>query len=99
MFLCATAHLWLNTIRNAETHTTWNMAEITVETTAYSKLLLHAAKYPHCAVNGILLAEDNKQSKDKSRLRFVDCIPLFHLSLNLAPMLEVALLQVTLEWK
>lgn len=71
------------------------MAEITVETKAYVKLLLHAAKYPHCAVNGILLAEDSKHSKDKSRVRFVDCIPLFHLSLSLAPMLEAALLQVT----
>lgn len=70
------------------------MADISVDTKAYSKLLLHAAKYPHCAVNGILLAEDSKQSKDKGRIRFVDCIPLFHLSLSLAPMLEVALLQV-----
>ncbi|KAL4234785.1 ER membrane protein complex subunit 8 [Mactra antiquata] len=61
---------------------------------AYSKLLLHAAKYPHCAVNGVLLAEDSKSSKEKKQIRFVDCIPLFHLSLSLAPMLEAALLQI-----
>ena len=61
---------------------------------AYAKLLLHAAKYPHCAVNGVLLAEDMK-GKEKKVVRFVDCIPLFHLSLTLAPMLESALLQVS----
>ena len=71
-----------------------NMAEITVGIQAYAKLLLHAAKYPHCAVNGILLAEDNKSSKEKKQIKFVDCIPLFHISLTLAPMLEAALLQV-----
>jgi hypothetical protein len=70
------------------------MAEISVSMKAYAKLLLHAAKYPHCAVNGLLLAEDTKTSKEKKSIRFVDCIPLFHLSLSLAPMLEAALLQV-----
>jgi len=69
------------------------MADIMVGVQAYCKLLLHAAKYPHCAVNGVLLAEDSK-SKDHKVIRFVDCIPLFHLSLGLAPMLEIALLQV-----
>ncbi|KAK7481725.1 hypothetical protein BaRGS_00027098 [Batillaria attramentaria] len=69
------------------------MADILVGVQAYCKLLLHAAKYPHCAVNGVLLAEDNK-SKDHKAVRFVDCIPLFHLSLGLAPMLEIALLQI-----
>ncbi|XP_060579767.1 ER membrane protein complex subunit 8-like [Ruditapes philippinarum] len=70
------------------------MAEISVSMKAYAKLLLHAAKYPHCAVNGLLLAEDTKTSKEKKSIRFVDCIPLFHLSLSLAPMLEAALLQI-----
>ena len=69
------------------------MAEIDVSVQAYAKMLLHAAKYPHCAVNGILLAEDSKH-KEKKVLRFVDCVPLFHISLTLAPMLEAALLQV-----
>ena len=70
------------------------MADITVSVQAYCKMMLHAAKYPHCAVNGVLLAEKSK-SKDNRSLTFVDCIPLFHLSLGLAPMLEVALTQVS----
>uniref|UniRef100_A0A8C5TCK8 ER membrane protein complex subunit 8 n=1 Tax=Malurus cyaneus samueli TaxID=2593467 RepID=A0A8C5TCK8_9PASS len=41
---------------------------------AYCKMVLHGAKYPHCAP-----------------ALFVDCIPLFHGTLALAPMLEVAL--------
>ncbi|XP_052815265.1 ER membrane protein complex subunit 8-like [Mya arenaria] len=70
------------------------MADISVSIQAYAKLLLHAAKYPHCAVNGILLAEDSKNVKEKKQIKFVDCIPLFHISLTLAPMLEAALLQI-----
>ena len=72
------------------------MADITVNMRAYCKLLLHAAKYPHCSVNGVLLAEEVK-SKDGRSLRFVDCIPLFHVTLGLSPMLETALLQVFLK--
>lgn len=69
------------------------MAELIVSIQAYCKILLHAVKHPHCAVNGVLLAEDNK-SKDRKVLKFVDCVPLFHLTLSLSPMLEAALLQV-----
>ncbi|CAC5398734.1 EMC8_9 [Mytilus coruscus] len=69
------------------------MADLFLTSTAYCKILLHAAKYPHCAVNGVLLAEEPKH-KDHKHIRFVDCIPLFHLSLSIAPMLEAALLQV-----
>ena len=63
-----------------------------VSTRAYCKILLHAAKYPHCAVNGVLIAEKTKGKE----LKVVDSIPLFHLSLTLAPMMEVALTQVIL---
>ena len=69
------------------------MADITLSTTAYCKLLLHAAKYPERAINGVLLAEKAK-SKDSKGLKVVDAIPLFHLTLGLAPMMEVALMQV-----
>ena len=62
---------------------------------AYCKLLLHAVKYPHRAVNGVLLA-DKKKLKENKSLQFVDCVPMFHLSIGLAPMLEVALVQVSL---
>lgn len=68
-------------------------------TQAYCKMVLHGAKYPHCAVNGLLVAEKQKPRKEHLPLSgpgahhtlFVDCIPLFHGTLALAPMLEVAL--------
>ncbi|XP_005105808.1 ER membrane protein complex subunit 8 [Aplysia californica] len=69
------------------------MADTSVSLQAHCKVLLHAAKYPHSAVNGVLLAEDSKNKDTKSH-RCVDCIPLFHVSLGLSPMLEVALLQI-----
>ncbi|OWK53247.1 ER membrane protein complex subunit 8 [Lonchura striata] len=57
-------------------------------TQAYCKMLLHGAKYPHCAVNGLLVAE---RPPAPQPALLVDCIPLFHGTLALAPMLEVAL--------
>ncbi len=71
------------------------MADVSFETQAYTKIVLHAAKYPHCAVNGVLLAEDNKKKESKS-LKLVDSVPFFHHNLTLAPMMEVALTQVCL---
>ena len=59
--------------------------------TFYAKVLLHASKYPHKAVNGVLLS---KFEKGSDVLQIVDVIPLFHQCLVLAPMLEVALSQV-----
>ncbi|XP_057696365.1 ER membrane protein complex subunit 8 [Corythoichthys intestinalis] len=60
---------------------------------AYCKMLLHAAKYPHSAVNGLLVAEKAKEKKKDYHepVLCVDCVPLFHGTLALAPMLEVAL--------
>lgn len=53
-------------------------------------MVLHAAKYPHCAVNGLLLAS----SKDSSNnIEIVDVMPLFHQNLHLTPMAEIALVQ------
>ena len=69
------------------------MAEQSVNCQAYCKILLHSSKYPHCAVNGVLLAERPK-NKDAKHYHITDAIPLFHLSLTLAPMMEVALTQV-----
>ncbi|KAK6174776.1 hypothetical protein SNE40_017989 [Patella caerulea] len=69
------------------------MADITLNVQAYCKVILHAAKYPHAGVCGVLLAEESKVKESKS-LKFVDCVPLFHISLGLAPMLEAALLQI-----
>nr|CAG4635028.1 EOG090X0C9C [Alona affinis] len=58
---------------------------------AYSKIILHALKYPHTAINGILLAPEGSNSHS---LKYVDAVPLFHHNLGLAPMLEVALMQI-----
>ncbi|PKU29179.1 er membrane protein complex subunit 8 [Limosa lapponica baueri] len=64
-------------------------------TQAYCKMVLHGAKYPHCAVNGLLVAERPSGAPRRDQAGppslFVDCIPLFHGTLALAPMLEVAL--------
>ncbi|XP_064129760.1 ER membrane protein complex subunit 8 isoform X1 [Loxodonta africana] len=75
------------------------MPAVKLTTQAYCKMVLHGAKYPHCAVNGLLVAEKQKPRKEHLPLGgpgahhtlFVDCIPLFHGTLALAPMLEVAL--------
>jgi len=62
---------------------------------AYSKIILHAAKYPHASVNGVLLAKlPPKGQKIGPRLIFVDAIPLFHQTEGLSPMVEVALAQI-----
>ncbi|KAA8595564.1 hypothetical protein FQN60_010855 [Etheostoma spectabile] len=48
---------------------------------AYCKMVLHAAKYPHCAVNGLLVAEKTKEKKKVGHgepVLCVDCVPLFH---------------------
>lgn len=72
------------------------MADVKFSARAYCKILLHTAKYPHCAVNGVLLAESpkNKDQKKTKNIVFVDAVPLFHLCLHVSPMAEVALIQV-----
>lgn len=67
------------------------MSEVTITPRAYIKMIFHAAKYPYCAVNGILLAERNEKSK---QLTVTDVIPLFHQCLHVSPMVEIALIQV-----
>eukprot|EP00062_Callorhinchus_milii_P005121 gi/632944272/ref/XP_007887419.1/ PREDICTED: ER membrane protein complex subunit 8 [Callorhinchus milii] len=82
------------------------MPDFRLTTQAYCKMLLHAAKYPQCAVNGVLVAEKLKRKEAQSHgqgqgqgqapgpgraVLCVDCVPLFHGTLALAPMLEVAL--------
>lgn len=72
------------------------MGEVSLETVAYAKIILHAAKYRHCAVNGVLLADASKV-RDGARnqdLDIVDSIPLFHHSHYLSPMAEIALTQI-----
>ena len=66
--------------------------EISMSKTAYCKLLLHLSKYPHQACNGLFLAKSDRESN--SYVEIVDCIPLFHSSLTLAPSFEIALTQI-----
>ncbi|KAB0796842.1 hypothetical protein PPYR_10903 [Photinus pyralis] len=66
------------------------MSDIIISCKAYCKIILHAAKYPHCSINGVLLAK----SSTKKEIEFVDAIPLFHNALNLIPMAEIALAQI-----
>ncbi|VDD74915.1 unnamed protein product [Mesocestoides corti] len=56
----------------------------------FAKMIVHASKYPHAAVNGILLGEGGGNGV----LTIHECIPLFHGCLTLTPMLEVALYQI-----
>ncbi|XP_031844020.1 ER membrane protein complex subunit 8/9 [Nomia melanderi] len=71
------------------------MADIVFSSRAYSKIILHAAKYPHCAINGLLLAKQKSKNDSKSvELRIEDAIPLFHICLHVSPMAEIALTTV-----
>ncbi|XP_017146107.2 ER membrane protein complex subunit 8/9 homolog [Drosophila miranda] len=67
------------------------MCDYKISERAYTKLIFHAAKYPHQAVNGLLLAE--KTSKG-SLVEIVDAIPLVHQCLHVTPMAEIALMQI-----
>ncbi|QQP38552.1 Neighbor of COX4, partial [Caligus rogercresseyi] len=51
---------------------------------AFSKIVCHAAKYPSCAINGLLLS--SRQSSDP--VVITDAVPLFHISPGLSPLLE-----------
>lgn len=66
------------------------MTEVKFSARAFCKIILHAAKYPHCAVNGVLLAKPHQTRE----VEFVDAVPLFHICINLTPMAEIALMQV-----
>ena len=76
------------------------MAEVKFSARAYCKMMLHAAKYPHCAINGILLAEEQKSKEEKKSrcLVICDAIPLFHLCIHVTPMAEIALTQVVFDF-
>ncbi|EDV21683.1 ER membrane protein complex subunit 8 [Trichoplax sp. H2] len=65
-------------------------AKITVKSRSYAKILLHAAKYPHCKVDGLLIGKLTNNGRDALA---TDAIPLFHTSHGLTPMLEIALSQ------
>ena len=62
-------------------------ASISLSPEAYSVLFMHCCKYPHRAVNGLLLG-----STEEGTVRVREALPLFHSPLSLSPMLEAALL-------
>jgi hypothetical protein len=68
--------------------------ELEMSTRAYCKLIMHSAKYPSCALNGVLLAKREDLRPGSRLIKYTDCIPLFHLGMGLTPLLEVALTQV-----
>ncbi|KAK7572159.1 hypothetical protein V9T40_014631 [Parthenolecanium corni] len=70
------------------------MQEVNFSSHAYCKMMLHAAKYPQCAVNGVLLASNDQNDGRSQSVAYVDAIPLFHLCLNVSPMAEIALSQI-----
>ena len=70
------------------------MKEVNFSPNAYCKIMMHSAKYPHCAINGILLAEDTSDEEKVKSVTYVDAVPLFHICLNVTPMAEIALSQV-----
>eukprot|EP01087_Luapelamoeba_hula_P000726 TRINITY_DN10539_c0_g1_i1.p1 TRINITY_DN10539_c0_g1~~TRINITY_DN10539_c0_g1_i1.p1 ORF type:complete len:219 (-),score=44.33 TRINITY_DN10539_c0_g1_i1:59-715(-) len=72
------------------------MAMVTVAGEAYQKMVCHAFKYSHAAVNGVLLGTTQSgtapgEAKGEARsasVAVVDYVPLFHTT-TLTPMLEV----------
>jgi len=67
------------------------MSKVSFSTLAYCKMVAHAAKYPHCEVNGLLVAENSTKG---DKLVIVDTVPLFHQCLHVSPMSEIALMQI-----
>lgn len=66
------------------------MATYTADEDVFLTILLHAAKYPSCSVNGLLLG-----SKAGQGFHITAVMPLFHsASLTLAPCVETGLAQV-----
>jgi len=58
-----------------------------LEDLAYAKIILHALKYPHQTVNGVLLGSPHSSGC----VTIVDAVPLQHHWTNLTPMMEVGL--------
>lgn len=60
-----------------------------VDTPAYCKMALHAVKYPHCSVHGLLVGRVGENQE----IEVTDAFPVFH-NLVVAPPLEIALIHV-----
>jgi len=60
----------------------------TISRLTYLKVLLHAAKYPTCTVNGVLLTASSPGAAD---VVVSDAVPLLHHWTSLSPMMEIGL--------
>lgn len=72
----------------------------TIETLAYCKMALHAVKFPHCSVHGLLVGRPaaNSTGDEAAGAEWVvvDALPVFHHFVT-APPLEAALI-VAEQW-
>jgi Uncharacterised protein family (UPF0172) len=66
------------------------MPRVTLSTEAYVTATLHAAAYPSCAVNGLLLGTQSGHDTAASSTVVTSAVPLFHSNLGLAPLYDVA---------
>lgn len=66
-----------------------------ISTLAYCKIALHAVKFPHCSVHGILVGKVKVPSDENSNaeVTVTDAFPIFH-SIIVAPPLEIALIHI-----
>lgn len=63
-----------------------------ISTLAYCKVALHAVKFPHSSVHGLLVGRVSS-SENGQEIAVTDAFPVFH-SIVLAPPLEIALIHV-----
>ena len=63
--------------------------KFTISHKAYTKLIIHAAKYPHAPVNGVLIGTASPAASGS--IVVADAIPLLHQWTNLSPMMEIGL--------
>ena len=64
-----------------------NMPTYALSHQAYLNLLLHAAKYPHKPVNGVLLGK----APNSEVVEVTATVPLLHAWTSLSPMMEIGL--------
>ncbi|KAG9088796.1 hypothetical protein FRC06_001847 [Ceratobasidium sp. 370] len=64
-------------------------SKFTISHKAYTKVIVHAAKYPHAPVNGVLIGRPTPS--DGGPIVVEDAIPLLHQWTSLSPMMEIGL--------
>lgn len=66
--------------------------ELEFSSLAFSKILMHAMKYPHAVCSGLLLSpkSDSDSEEDANTMRITDIVPISHASHCLTPNIEIA---------